>query len=40
LSYKDAFFLVGIFFVITLPLLLFVVGQAKRKGGNVIVSDH
>jgi DHA2 family multidrug resistance protein len=40
LSYKDAFFLVGIFFALTLPLLLFVAGQKKRKGGNVIISDH
>ena len=40
LSYKDAYFLVGIFFAITLPLLLLVVGRGKRKGGNVIVSDH
>jgi DHA2 family multidrug resistance protein len=40
LSYKDAYFLVGIFFVVTMPLLLLVLGQKKRKGGNVMVSDH
>ncbi len=40
MSYEDAFFLVGILFALALPLLFFVINQAKRKGGAVIVSDH
>lgn len=40
LSYKDAYFLVGIFFAVTLPLLFFVGRKGKQKGGNVIISDH
>jgi DHA2 family multidrug resistance protein len=40
MSYEDSFFLVGLMFASALPLLIFVLGQKKRKGGNVIVSDH
>lgn len=40
LSYNNAFFLLGLIFVAALPLLLIAVGQAKRKGGPVILSDH
>ncbi|WP_454801293.1 DHA2 family efflux MFS transporter permease subunit [Mucilaginibacter phyllosphaerae] len=40
LSYDNAFFLLGLIFVAALPLLLIAVGQAKRKGGPVIISDH
>ncbi|MBF4485371.1 DHA2 family efflux MFS transporter permease subunit [Flavobacterium sp. CSZ] len=40
LSYRDAFFLVGLFFVVTLPLLLFVMNKSKKPKTNVIISDH
>lgn len=40
MSYEDSFFLIGLMFASALPLLIFALGQKKRKGGNVIVSDH
>ena len=40
LSYRDAFFLVGIFFSVTLPLLLFVMNKSKKAKSNIIISDH
>ncbi len=40
LSYKDAYFLIGLLFAVTLPLLLFVVNRPKTTGPVVIVSDH
>jgi DHA2 family multidrug resistance protein len=40
LSYLDSYFLIGILFAITLPLLLFVVKRGKTSRTNVIVSDH
>ena len=40
LSYLESFFLIGILFAVTLPLLLFVVKRGKEKIANVIVSDH
>lgn len=40
LSYRDAFFLVGLFFVVTLPLLLFVMNKSKKPKTNMIISDH
>lgn len=40
LSYRDAFFLVGLFFVITLPLLLFVMNKSKKPKTNMVISDH
>jgi len=40
LSYGDSFFLLGLLFAFTLPLLLLVINQAKRKGGPIIISDH
>ncbi|WP_428330887.1 DHA2 family efflux MFS transporter permease subunit [Mucilaginibacter sp.] len=40
LSYTDAYFMIGILFAVTLPLLLFVVGGPKITAPKVIVSDH
>ncbi|WP_259070569.1 DHA2 family efflux MFS transporter permease subunit [Mucilaginibacter sp. X4EP1] len=40
LSYTDAFFLIGILFAITLPLLLFVVGGTKKTVPKMVISDH
>jgi DHA2 family multidrug resistance protein len=40
LSYRDAFFLVGLFFVVTLPLLLFVMNKSKKPKTKMIISDH
>ena len=40
LSYTDAFFLIGILFAITLPLLLFVVGGPKKTVPKMVISDH
>jgi len=40
LSYKDAYFLIGLLFAITLPLLLFVVGGPKIAAPKVAIADH
>jgi DHA2 family multidrug resistance protein len=40
LSYRDAFFLVGLFFALTLPLLLLVMNKSKKPKTNIILSDH
>ena len=40
LSYKDAYFLIGMLFAVTLPLLLFVVGGPKRTIPKMVISDH
>jgi MFS transporter, DHA2 family, multidrug resistance protein len=40
LSYMDSYFLIGVLFAITLPLLLFVVKRPKSSGPVVILSDH
>ncbi|OXA75120.1 MFS transporter, DHA2 family, multidrug resistance protein [Flavobacterium aquidurense] len=40
LSYRDAFFLVGLFFALTLPLLLLVMSKSKKPKTNIILSDH
>jgi DHA2 family multidrug resistance protein len=40
LSYRDAFVIVGLFFVITLPLLLFVMNKSNKVKPGVIISDH
>jgi DHA2 family multidrug resistance protein len=40
LSYREAFILVGLFFIVTLPLLLFVMKRAKNKNPTIILSDH
>jgi len=40
LSYRDAFLLVGLFFVFSLPLLLLVMGKSKKPKTNIILSDH
>lgn len=40
LSYRDAFFLVGLFFALTLPLLLLVMNKSKKTKTNIILSDH
>ncbi|HEY2583765.1 MAG TPA: DHA2 family efflux MFS transporter permease subunit [Mucilaginibacter sp.] len=44
LSYTDSYFLIGMLFAITLPLLLFVVGRSKNAAANtapkMILSDH
>jgi DHA2 family multidrug resistance protein len=40
LSYKDAYFLIGLLFAIMLPLLLFVVGGPKNTMPKTVVSDH
>jgi len=40
LSYSDAYFLIGLLFAITLPLLLFVVGGPKNTAPKMAISDH
>lgn len=40
LSYIDAFFLIGLLFAITLPLLLFAVGTPKNTAPKMVLSDH
>jgi len=40
LSYKDAYFMIGILFAITLPLLIFVAGRRKQMAPGVVISDH
>jgi DHA2 family multidrug resistance protein len=40
LSYLDSYQLIGLFFILTLPLLLLVVKKPKGAGPAVIVSDH
>ncbi|HZY37155.1 MAG TPA: DHA2 family efflux MFS transporter permease subunit [Mucilaginibacter sp.] len=40
LSYTDSYFLIGLLFAITLPLLLFVVNRPKTKAGEIILTDH
>ncbi|WP_379969119.1 DHA2 family efflux MFS transporter permease subunit [Epilithonimonas sp. UC225_85] len=40
LSYRDAYFLVGVLFVIGLPLLLFVVKQKNAHSKDIVLSDH
>jgi DHA2 family multidrug resistance protein len=40
LSYIDAFLLIGCLFVVTLPLLLFVMKRAGKPAPGVIISDH
>jgi len=41
LSYTDAYFLIGLLFAVTLPLLLFVVGGPKAAApAKMILSDH
>lgn len=40
LSYTDAYFLIGLLFAITLPLLLFVVRAPKSTAPAMILSDH
>ena len=40
LSYKDAYFMIGLLFAITLPLLIFVVGGPKHVAPGVVISDH
>jgi DHA2 family multidrug resistance protein len=40
LSYKDAYFIIGLLFAITLPLLLFVAGGPKVTAPKMALSDH
>jgi DHA2 family multidrug resistance protein len=40
LSYTDAYFLIGLLFAVTLPLLLFVAGGPKKNIPKVAISDH
>lgn len=40
LSYKDAYFMIGLLFAVTLPLLIFVVGRRKQLAPGVVISDH
>jgi len=40
LSYRDAFFFVGLFFIAALPLLLFVLSKSKKPQTNLVLSDH
>ena len=40
LSYMDAYFLIGLLFAVTLPLLLFVVKTPKSVMPKMIISDH
>ncbi|WP_214072756.1 DHA2 family efflux MFS transporter permease subunit [Mucilaginibacter sp. dw_454] len=41
LSYADAFFLIGLLFAVTLPLLLFVIRAPKNAAiGKMVISDH
>ncbi|MDA6071980.1 MFS transporter [Flavobacterium sp. AC] len=40
LNYRDAFFFIGLFFVVPLPLLLFVMNKSKKPKTNMIISDH
>jgi len=40
LSYVDAYFLIGLLFAVTLPLLLFVVGTPKSVAPKMILTDH
>ncbi|MDB4902356.1 MAG: family efflux transporter permease subunit [Mucilaginibacter sp.] len=40
LSYTDSYFLIGLLFAITLPLLLFVVNRPKTAAPKMILSDH
>jgi len=40
LSYKDAYFMIGLLFAITLPLLLFVMRGPKIVAPKVAISDH
>jgi DHA2 family multidrug resistance protein len=40
LSYKDAYFLIGLLFAGTLPLLLFVVKGPKISAPKVAIADH
>ncbi|WP_448699508.1 DHA2 family efflux MFS transporter permease subunit [Mucilaginibacter sp. AW1-3] len=40
LSYLDSYQLIGVFFLLTLPLLLLVVKKTKGAGQVVIASDH
>jgi DHA2 family multidrug resistance protein len=40
LSYDDSFFLLGLIFACSLPLLFLVINQPKRKGPPIIVSEH
>jgi DHA2 family multidrug resistance protein len=40
LSYLDAYLLVGLLFVLSLPLLLLVIGKSPRRGAVKLVSDH
>jgi DHA2 family multidrug resistance protein len=39
LSYMDSYLLIGLLFVVTLPLLL-IVARGKTQGPPVMVSDH
>jgi DHA2 family multidrug resistance protein len=40
LSYTDAFFLIGLLFAVTLPLLLFVVNAPRSTSPKMVISDH
>jgi DHA2 family multidrug resistance protein len=40
LGYSDSYFLIGLLFAITLPLLLFVVNKPKTPAPKMILSDH
>ncbi|HVW96911.1 MAG TPA: DHA2 family efflux MFS transporter permease subunit [Mucilaginibacter sp.] len=40
LSYTDSYFLIGLLFALTLPLLLLVIGGPKSSVPKVILSDH
>jgi len=40
LSYKDSYFMIGLLFAITLPLLLFVLRSPKSSVSPVLISDH
>jgi MFS transporter, DHA2 family, multidrug resistance protein len=40
LSYLDAFLLIGCMFLLTLPLLLFVMKRSGKPATNIVISDH
>jgi len=40
LSYTDAYFLIGLLFAITLPLLLFVIDGKRSAASQMVISDH
>ena len=40
LSYADSYFLIGLLFAVTLPLLLFVIDGSKKTVPKMVISDH